>query len=210
MAQLSKLQIRAKVLSVISDIKSLNSFNEDLMNKFVEELSDIEDKASLIDIFIKEFIKLSENEYMFASCIIKAIISVDLVQDKVFEILKSNVYSDDAKYKLVQLLRVVGSNNAYDAIPQYFDNPEEVLDKETQKLLENAVFNPEAMLDFLDFLYAVPQKDKKLLLSSLIEDYKGDALANIIYPILYADFDSDKISITNNLNSSSKSAYKIG
>ena len=40
MAQLSKLQIRAKVLSVISDIKSLNSFNEDLMNKFVEELDE--------------------------------------------------------------------------------------------------------------------------------------------------------------------------
>ncbi|MBE7705333.1 MAG: hypothetical protein E7Z90_05935 [Cyanobacteria bacterium SIG29] len=209
MAQLSKLQIRAKVLSVISEIKSLNTFSEDLMKKFIEELSDIEDKVSLIDIFIKEFIKLSENEYMFASCIIKAIVSVNLVQDKVFEILKSNVYSDDAKYKLVQLLRVVGSNNAYDAIPQYFDNPEEVLDKETQKLLENAVFNPEAMLDFLDFLYAVPPKDKKLLLSSLIEDYKGDALANIIYPILYADFDDEFKLFVIDILSESKSSLAI-
>lgn len=191
MTELSKLQIRAKVLSVISEIKSLSNYDEDLLNKFVSELSEIDDKKTIFDIFIKEFIKMSENEYMFSGLIIKALVPIDYVQEKVFDVLKQTSYSDDAKYKLVQLLRSIGSNSAYDAIPQYFENPEEVIDMETQKLLEKAVINPEAMLDFLDFVYAVPKNDKKLLLQSLQEDYKGDVLANIVYPILYADFDDD-------------------
>lgn len=209
MAEYSKLQIRAKVLSAISEIKSANAYSEELLKKYVKELSDIDDKNALFDIFIKEFIKLEENEYMFASCIIKSAVSVDYVQEKVFEMLKSSAFNDETKYKLVQLLRVLGSNSAYDAIPEYFDNPEEVLDMETQKLLENAVINPEAMLDFLDFVYAVPQNDKKLLLASLTEDYKGDVLANIIYPILYADFDDEfKLSVIDTL-SNSKSSLAI-
>ncbi len=209
MATLSKLQVRAKVLSVISEIKSLQNYSEELLNKFVAELSEIEDRSVLFDILIKEFIKMSEQEYMFASCIIKALVSLEYVQEKVFELLKSNAYSDDAKYKLVQLLRSVGSNSAFDAIPQYFENPEEVLDMETQKLLESAVINPEAMLDFLDFIYAVPQKDKKLLLSSLIEDYSGDVLANIVYPILYADFDDEFKMYVIDILSESKSSLAI-
>ena len=60
MSQLSKLQIRAKVLSVISELKSVLSYNEELLSKFIEELKDIEDKGSLFDIFIKEYIKMLE------------------------------------------------------------------------------------------------------------------------------------------------------
>lgn len=209
MATLSKLQIRAKVLSLISEIKTLQSYDNDLLTKFVNELQEIDDRSTLFDVFIKEFIKMSEAEYMFCSCILKALVSVDYMQEKVFEMLKSNVYSDDTKYKLVQLLRTVGSNSAFDAIPQYFDNPEEVLDMETQKLLETAVANPEAMLDFLDFIYAVPQKDKRLLLSSLIEDYSGDMLANIVYPILYADFDDEFKLFVIDILSESKSSLAI-
>ena len=191
MAELSKLQIRAKVLSVISEIKSINNYDEELLKRFINELQEIDDRKTIFDVFLKEFIKMSENEYMFSGLIIKSLVPVDYVQEKVFDILKQSSYSDEAKYKLVQLLRSIGSNSAYDAIPQYFDNPEEVIDMETQKLLEKAVINPEAMLDFLDFVYAVPKNDKKLLLQSLQEDYKGDVLANIVYPILYSDFDDD-------------------
>lgn len=209
MAELSKLQIRAKVLSVISEIKSSANYGEDLLKKFIDELSEIDDKKTIFDVFIKEFIKMSENEYMFSGLIIKALVPADYVQEKVFDVLKQTSYSDDAKYKLVQLLRSIGANSAYDAIPQYFENPEEVIDMETQKLLEKAVINPEAMLDFLDFVYAVPKNDKKILLESLKEDYKGDVLANIVYPILYADFDDDfKLKVIDVL-SESKSSLAI-
>ena len=123
MAQLSKLQIRAKVLSVISEVKTLKSYNENVVNKFVGELSDIEDKSALFEIFIKEFIKLDEQEYILCSCIIKELVDVNVICDKTYEILKSSNYSDEAKYKLVQLLRITGNTADYTNIPEHFENP---------------------------------------------------------------------------------------
>ena len=120
---------------------------------------------------------MEEEDYIYSSYIICSIIDKEYIQNKTFEELKSNSYSDEAKYKLVQLLRTIGSTDAVDAIPQYFDNPEKVIDLETQKLMENAVFNPESMLDFLDFIYTVSDKDKKILLNSIKDDYQGDFLS---------------------------------
>lgn len=193
MTQLSKLQIRAKVLSVISEIKTLRNFNEDAIAKYKSELEQISDKKALFDIFLKEFVKMLEAEYIFSACLLKEIVPEEYINSKVLEELKSSSLSDEYKYKLVQLLRITGGTDNFSEIPSYFDNPEEILDLETKKLLEKAVVNPEAMLDFLDFVSAVSQNDRHLLLNSLSQDYIGDELANIIYPILYSGFDDSFI-----------------
>lgn len=209
MAEMSKLQIRAKVLSVLSEIKSANNLNSELLLSFIAKLSDIEDRKSLFDIFLKEFIKMSEDEVSFCSCMIKELVDKDYVEKAVFDVLKSSSFSDEAKYKLVQLLRVVGASNTINQAPQYFDNPQELIDLETEKMLERASFNPETMLDFLDFIYAVSDRDKSILLSSLKDDYTGDNLTNLIYPILYSDFSDDiKIQVVDIL-SESKSALAL-
>lgn len=198
MAELSKLQIRAKVLSVISEIKTSAIYNVDLLNKFKFELEQINDRSLIFDIFIKEFVKMSEKEYSFCSLILKELVPANYIEEKTVELLKSSSYSDETKYKFVQLLRITGNKNVYDSIPQYFENPEELMDKETQSLLRKAIYNPESMIDFLDFLYSVKQDDKELLLTSLGADYSGDELANIIYPVIYGDFEDDlKIKVTN-------------
>lgn len=193
MTQLSKLQIRAKVLSVISEIKTLRNFNEDAIAKYKSELEQISDKKALFDIFLKEFVKMQEAEYIFSACLLKEIVPEEYINSKVLEELKSSSLSDEYKYKLVQLLRITGGTDNFSEIPSYFDNPEEILDLETKKLLEKAVVNPEAMLDFLDFVSAVSQNDRNLLLNSLSQDYTGDELANIIYPILYSGFEDSFI-----------------
>lgn len=193
MTQLSKLQIRAKVLSVISEIKTLRNFNEDAIAKYKSELEQISDKKALFDIFLKEFVKMQEAEYIFSACLLKEIVPEEYINSKVLEELKSSSLSDEYKYKLVQLLRITDGTDNFSEIPSYFDNPEEILDLETKKLLEKAVVNPEAMLDFLDFVSAVSQNDRNLLLNSLSQDYTGDELANIIYPILYSGFDDSII-----------------
>lgn len=210
MAQLSKLQIRAKVLSAISEIKTIKDFNVESLNFFVDFFSDIDDKKSLFDIFIKEYLKLNENEYSFCSCILKEIIPVEYMENKIFDFLKSSNYSDELKYKLVQLLRIIGTSNSIEAIPQYFNNPQEILDKETKKLLSMAMYNPETMLDFLDFIYSVSNPDKKLLIESLNDDYNGDELANIIYPVLYSDFDKDIKLFVIKILINTKSSIGIG
>ncbi|MCD7780625.1 MAG: hypothetical protein LUH05_08140, partial [Candidatus Gastranaerophilales bacterium] len=209
MTELSKLQIRARVLSVISDIKSLKNFNEEVLSEYKKELIQIQNKEALFDIFLKEYIKMEESEYIFSACLLKNLIPVNYINDKVFKYLRENSLSDDIKYKLVQLLRIAGGECNYDELPSYFENPDEVLDIETKKLLESAVFNPEAMLDFLDFVSAVSKNDRNILLQSLKQDYTGDVLANIIYPILYSDFDEDFILKAVEILSESKSSLAI-
>ena len=176
MTQLSKLQIRAKVLSVLSEIKSDDRFSSNLLSNYVSVLSEIEDRKALFDIILKEVIKMSEEEVAFASCLVKELVPKDYVEEAIFDVLKTSSYSDEAKYKLVQLLRIVGSASAVNQVPQYFDNPQELIDLETEKMIKRASFNPETMLDFLDFIYAVSDNDKSLLLDSLKDDYTGEVL----------------------------------
>lgn len=209
MAEMSKLQIRAKVLSVISEIKTTKHFDAQIFYKFKEELSVIEDLSSLFDIYIKEYIKLEENEYTFAGILLKDLIDKEFLEEKVYKCLESKAYTDESKYKLVQLLRLSGNRETYDSLPLYFDNPEEIMDKETQHLLEKAAYNPESMLDFLDFIYSVQDNDKTLLVNSLQADYNGDNLANIVYPILYSDFKDDFKHLIIDLLTASKSSLGL-
>ncbi len=209
MHDLTKLQIRAKVLSVISEIKLVNEFSETLLNKFCSELISIDDKNTVFDILIKEYIKTNENEGIFISFIIKKLINPDYIEQQVFKLLESANYSDETKYKLIELLKTAGIQYDFNTLPQYFEKPSEILDSETKKLLETAAYNPESMLDFLDFVSAVNDKDKNLLLDSLKSDYSGDILANIIYPVLLSDFD-DNIKIkTAEILGDSKSSLAI-
>lgn len=209
MTSLSKLQIRAKVLSVIAEIKTTENYNRENLDLFTKNLEEIDDRQALFDIFIKEYIKMEEKAYTFSACLLKNLVPVDYINDKALESLKSTTLSDDAKYKLVQLLRIAGGSCNYNDLPAYFENPEEILDMETKKLLENAIFNPEAMLDFLDFISAVSKRDRSLLLNSLKQDYRGDELANIVYPILYSNFEDDFILEAIDLLGESKSSLAL-
>ena len=81
MSQFSKLQIRAKVLSVISEVKSLTQYSEDILFRLIEELEEIDDKEALFDVFVKEYIKMEEDECTFFSCLIKELVPKDYVND---------------------------------------------------------------------------------------------------------------------------------
>lgn len=191
MVALSKLQIRAKVLSVVSQIKMLQEYDEAKLKEFSAELEVIDERHTIFDILVKEYIKMNENEFVFTGCLIKELVDSEYIMNSVFDMLKSSNFSDESKYKLVQLLRITNCEFDYNVIPNYFENPTDVVDSDTKKLLEKAIFNPEAMLDFLDFVSAVAEKDRNILLQSLEFDYQGDQLANIVYPILYSKFDDD-------------------
>lgn len=64
--------------------------------------------------------------------------------------------------------------------------PEEIIDADTTRLLASAILNPEAQIDFLDFINALPLREGKMLLDSLNNDYDGDNLANILAPLIIA------------------------
>ncbi len=65
---------------------------------------------------------------------------------------------------------------------RYVD-PLEIADKDTQRLLSEAISNPEVQIDFLDFISSLDIDDQISLLQSLENEYTGDELANILVPV---------------------------
>lgn len=209
MSVFSKLQIRALILLLISKSNSLiepNNLNFALLYKEIENIDDVK---TIVDVIIKEYPKVNEIESQFCIYILKQLKINEYIYDKIVSFIKVDALSDNLKYKYIELLSELNLKNKLKDIPFYFDNPEKIVDIETKKLMERAEFNPEAMLDFLDFISSVSDEDAIILLESLSQDFKGNPLANIIYPILYSDFsDNIKLKVIDIL-SESKSSLSV-
>ncbi len=183
----NKLQIRAKLLSAIINMQN-NSQDRAYIKKTLEELNAIVDKDAVLDILNREFLK--ENSQMrdyTITFLISELTDPQKAEAVMFETLANPKIKDSVKAKAVGFLREAGKHVNYEQYINYFENPDEIIDADTVKLLENARVNPESQIDFLDFLEALPQAEKEMLVESLTQDYDGDNLANILIPIIYAN-----------------------
>ncbi|MFR1503923.1 MAG: hypothetical protein ACLSUS_07460 [Opitutales bacterium] len=207
----NKLQIRAKLLSAIINMQN-NSQDRAYIKKTLEELNAIVDKDSVLDILNREFLK--ENSQMrdyTITFLISELTDPQKAEAVMFETLANPKIKDSVKAKAVGFLREAGKHVNYEQYINYFENPDEIIDADTVKLLENARVNPESQIDFLDFLEALPQAEKEMLVESLTQDYDGDNLANILIPIIYANpyGDISQIAISAIGESKSMLAYPV-
>lgn len=187
----NKLQIRAKILSAIINMQN-NANNGDYIKETLAGLNEIEDKDAVLDILQKEFLKEnSETKDMTVGFLIKELVNKEQIELSFFEALANPKINDALKTKLVGVLRECGKHVHYEQYVNYFENPDEIIDADTIKLLENAKINPESQIDFLDFLNALPTQEKEMLITSLTDDYDGDNLANILIPIILSSPYSD-------------------
>lgn len=187
----NKLQVRAKILSAIINMQN-NANNGDYIKETLAGLNEIEDKDTVLDILQKEFLKEnSEAKDMTIGFLIKELINKEQIELSFFEALANPKINDALKTKLVGVLRECGKHVHYEQYVNYFENPDEIIDADTIKLLENAKINPESQIDFLDFLNALPTPEKEMLITSLTDDYDGDNLANILIPIILSNPYSD-------------------
>lgn len=207
---LNKLQIRAKILPVLADMKSDNSLSYEVFMEKTKELREIDDFDTFFDILCKEMSKKNEDKY---TDILRAMtiefIPRDILDEKGMEILKSPNEPDLLKYQLIQIFKAIGKNIDYEEFFEYLEDAESIINYDTEKLLEHAVVNPETQIDFLDFLAALQTEDKTLLIDSLAEDYTGNNLANILAPVLYADYPDNVLIKTINILGETKSPLAI-
>jgi len=186
---LNKLQIRAKILPVLADLKADTRLSYDIFIQKTQELHEIEDKKAFFEILCKEMSKELDDK---STDIIRAM-TLEFIPREDFEkwaqeVLESPKEPDLLKYQMIQILKTMGKNIDYQEFFEYLEDAESIINYDTEKLLEHAVVNPETQIDFLDFLAALQTEDKTLLIDSLSEDYTGDNLANILAPVLYSDY----------------------
>lgn len=207
MTQLNKLQIKAEILTVISKLQTnLEASNvEDVLKTLIEQ----EDKDSILEILLKELTKASEEKGILICFLLLKLCDNKLVEDSLWDTLKNPSVKDSIKTVILNILKDMGNKVDYSKVEEYFENPEEVIDADTQRLLHIAIVNPEAQIDFLDFLASLSDMDKKILVQSLGDDYTSDDLANILNPLFLYEPTSDIGKIVLNILGSTKSQLAL-
>lgn len=185
MSQLNKLQIKAEILTVLSQLQTnIEAANVD---EILKTLVEQEDKKSILEVLIKELIKANEQKAVLICFLLLKLCSDINLEDTLWDTLRNPAVPDAIKAIILNVLKDMGNKVDYERLGEYFENPNDVIDADTQRLLQTAIINPEAQIDFLDFVYSLSDTDKKILVQSLGDDYSSDSLANILNPlVLYA------------------------
>ncbi len=181
MSQLNKIQIKAEILSVVSKLQT--NLDSEQVDSLLVTLSQQEDKEFILETLTKELAKSSEQRGISVCFLMLKLCEEKAVEAKLWDTLKNPQVEDALKAIILNVLKEMGNKVDYEKIEECFENPKDVIDADTKKLLHVAIVNPEAQIDFLDFLVSLSDFDKKVLVKSLGEDYSSDDLANILNPL---------------------------
>lgn len=180
--QLNKLQIKAEILTALSKLQAnLETAN---VEEILKTLSVQENKQAILDVLMKELLKANEQKAILINFLAIKLCNKNELENSLWGILKNPAIQDSIKTIVLNILKDMGNKVDYERLEEYFANPAEVVDADTQRLLQVAIINPEAQIDFLDFLNALSDSDKNILVQSLGDDYSSDDLANILNPLV--------------------------
>lgn len=176
---MNKLQIKAEILATIRAISGTTMPTASLLT----DLKKIDDKETVFSILIRELSSTDEHKSLIICWLLTELIEKEKLNEALWDVIKSPEYNDHIKMIAFNMLKDLGNSIDYDVISGYFEQFNELINKETKELLDTAIMNPEAQIDFMDFLNSLKDDDKILLIKSLEDDYTGDALANILIPV---------------------------
>ena len=176
---MNKLQIKAEILATLRALSGSATPEPSLLT----DLKLIEDKNTVFDVLMRELQNADEHKSLLICWLLTELIEKDRLNDELWNVIKSPEYNDHIKMISFNMLKDLGNKVDYEVISGYFDKFNELINKETKELLDTAIMNPEAQIDFMDFLNALTDDDKIMLIKSLEEDYANDALANIVIPV---------------------------
>ena len=183
---LSKLQIRAEVMSILQQLSSLDEMSKEQQDNYLNKFRSIKDIDYVVEILVKELARSDYQKGQIISLFIQELGDLESLKDILWSYIKSPISSDELKDLSGVILKSLGDQTDPEEFLNYLDDPKAIVDKETQKLLEVASVNPEAQIDFLDFLFSLPESEQINLVSSLKEDYSSEYLVNIAAPALEA------------------------
>src|SRR5574344_641936 len=132
-AQMNKIQIRAEVLTVISKFQIVSKTAD--MNEILKVLKAQQDKKTILEVLLKEFARANEQKALIISFLIMQLCEKKDAEPKLWELLKGNKIEDYTKTFVLNILKEYGNKVDYDSLGEYFDNPDEVIDADTKKLL---------------------------------------------------------------------------
>ena len=184
---MNKIQIKAEIMATLSALMTTSKPDSSL----ILDLKTIEDKKTILNILIKELVNADDKKAMLVCWLLTELIEKETLNNELWDVIKSPEYSDHIKMIAFNMLKDLGNKIDYDVISGYFEQFNELINEETKNLLETAIMNPEAQIDFMDFMSALKEADQITLVKSLEDDYAYDGLANILIPVFLYYIDSE-------------------
>lgn len=204
--ELNPFEIKAEIVNLFEELKGVKNFEDYKVHYRL--LDSQSDKKIICKLLFKEINNSDSDKNLLKFLLLRYCPAKEL-SEKLWSIIKNSMTSNQAKIFALDLLRDIDSNWSYDECEQYLDNPDELIDADTKRILDNAIADPEVQIDFLDFLASLSDSDKVTLLKSLGNDYSKDELANMLVPVFMSMSDTEvgKVALDILGNSKSQLAY---
>ncbi len=207
---LNKLQMKAKLFEIINPIRNLEAIDDKIISKTIKEIKSIKDAdfEFISRILIKET-DVKNTKSAGALLYIAENVSPESFVELILNELNSNKIPDEKKMFFLNILAGLGVKFNPEDINSYLKNPDEAINKETSRFLESAKIDPEAQIDFLDFYSSSSTIDKKELINSVIRDFEGDRLINILSPLVLTADDKETVDFCLDIMEKQKSLISI-
>lgn len=186
--QLNPFEIKAEITRIISKLYDAKDFENYAIHYRKLDLQN--DKNIITKLLFKELPNIKPENEDIVKFLLMRYAEHDVLINHLWSLIKSSMTTNSMKIFALDFLREIDTEWSYEECEGFVDT-DELADKDTQKLLDRAIINPEVQIDFLDFIQALSQEDKITLLQSLHNDYTGDELANILIPVFLSQPDSE-------------------
>lgn len=183
----SKLFIRSEVLAVVDFLMTVEDPPKQDKHKQIKRLASLEDRDTVQKVLVKELQRASGIRVIqVISELLMELGDIEGVQQPLWNLIQNPQTSDEVKDAANLILRQLGDQSDPNLYLEYLDDPAGLINRETERMLEVSTRNPEALIDFIDFIFSLPVDEQGNLLRSLQADYPSEYLLNIYIPTLEA------------------------
>lgn len=193
-----KLEYRTKIMSILNKYRDNSAFDNIALQKDIETIKALDDKKIVLKILLDEIIDVKSDFSNVCAVIAIETVDKDTLETCACEFLSRKDVSDDRKFFFISILKQKGIQFDYDEISNHISHPDEVAQNGVKDFLNNALDDPEAQIDLLDFYLNISKSEKIYLLNNLINEFEGDDLANAFSLLSRLDIENDEIIIIIN------------
>jgi hypothetical protein len=182
----SKLFIRSEVLAATHALSALSEPSKQDKARQVKRLMAIDDQKTVQHILLKELRGVNTSSIRVLTEFLMELGNIEVLQAPLWDLIQSATVTDEVKDAANLILRHLGDQTDPSVYLEYLDDPAALISRETERLLEVSSRNPEALIDFIDFIFSLPVDEQVRLIQSLYDDYSTEYLIQLFLPIILA------------------------
>lgn len=204
-----KMEYRTKIMAILNKYRNDAPSDNLLLQEDIELLKAFENKEIVLKILLDEIVDVKTEFSNICAVFILEVIDKKTLEECACDFLSRKDISDERKFFFISVLKQKGMQFDYDEIASYVSHPDEIAQSGVKDFLENALYDPEAQIDLLDFYLNISKDEKIYLLNNLTDEFSGDDLANAFSLLSQLDLDEDEIEIVLNGLIKTDSLYAI-